>query len=373
VAQDQPFLLKNLFGEESVGGIGDAVQKALPVFDRYAFMDLVFDARWPGRELKQRMRHITAVLHELIPGSYREQLEVLLAAAPATPRGFACLVYSDFVEAYGTGDWDASVPALAELTRLESAEFAIRPFIAAEPERTLGQMLRWASDPDPAVRRLATEGCRPRLPWGMRLHALVADPAPILPILERLRDDPDESVRRSVANNLNDISRDHPQVVLALLRRWAPEAGTPVYRLARHALRTLLKQGNPEALRILGFGPEPSVALQSLALEPSAPAIGGSARLSFTFLSTLDEPQPVMVDYAVHYVKAAGGTSRKVFRLGSLVLEPGIPVTFDRKLSFRQMTTRTHRPGKHRIDVLVSGVVVGSIDFQLLAEPTTSD
>lgn len=368
MAQDQPFLLKNLFDGESVGGIGDAVQKALPAIDRSTFMDLVFDARWPGRELKQRMRHITTVLNDLIPGSYREQLKVLLRAAPATPRGFVCLVYSDFVEAYGTDDWDASVPALAEFTRLESAEFAIRPFIAGQPERTLAQMLRWAADPDPAVRRLATEGCRPRLPWGMRLQALVADPAPILPILERLRDDPDESVRRSVANNLNDISRDHPQVVLDLLRRWGPQPATPLYRLARHALRTLLKHGNPEALQILGFGPEPSVASQALTLEPSAPSIGGSARLSFTVVSTLNAPQPVMVDYAVHYVKAAGGNSRKVFRLGSVVLEPGRPVTFDKKLSFRQMTTRTHRPGRHRIDVLVSGVVVGSIDFPLLPE-----
>jgi 3-methyladenine DNA glycosylase AlkC len=365
VAQDEPFLLKNLFDHKSVGAIGDAVADALPAFGRSVFMESVFDNGWDARELKQRMRHVTTVLHELIPGDYREQLDVLLAAAASATEGFPALVYSDFVQTYGSGDWEASVPALATFTRLASAEFAIRPFIASDQDRTLAQMLEWAADPDPAVRRLATEGCRPRLPWGMRLHALVADPAPILPILERLHADPDESVRRSVANNLNDISRDHPQVVIDLVRSWDPQPGTDTYRLARHALRTLLKRGDPGALAVLGFKAGLSVELNAMTLEPPAPQIGGSARLSFTITSTLAETQPVMVDYAVHYVKADGSTSPKVFRLGSLEMEPAVPVTFSRKLSFRQMTTRVHRSGTHRIDVLANGAVAGSLEFEL--------
>jgi 3-methyladenine DNA glycosylase AlkC len=318
-------------------------------------MERVFDEGWPDRELKQRIRHISRVLHEMLPGTYRAQLGVLLAAVPHAAENFSSLVYSDFVEAYGTADWDASVPALARFTRLESAEFAIRPFIVSDQERTLAQMLEWAADPHPAVRRLATEGCRPRLPWGMRLHALVADPAPILPILERLHDDPDESVRRSVANNLNDISKDHPEVVINLLRSWQPQPGSDTYRLARHALRTLLKGGDPDALEVLGFKAGLRVKLDELILKPATPHIGGSARLTFTIESTLETAQPVMVDYAVHYVKAGGTTSPKVFRLGSVVMEPGAPVTYSRKLSFRQMTTRTHRPGTHRVEILANG------------------
>ncbi len=287
MTQDEPFLLKNLFDRTSVGAIGDAVGAALPAFDRPLFMERVFDDGWEARELKQRMRHVTTVLHDLIPGDYRRQLDVLLAAAQSATEGFAALVYSDFVQTYGTGDWEASVPALATFTRLASAEFAIRPFIASDQERTLARMLEWAADPDPAVRRLATEGCRPRLPWGMRLHALVADPSPILPILERLHTDPDESVRRSVANNLNDISRDHPQVVIDLLHSWDPQPGTDTYRLARHALRTLLKRGDPGALAVLGFKAGLSVELNDLTLEPANPRIGGNARLTFTITSTL--------------------------------------------------------------------------------------
>lgn len=365
MAQKEPFLLKNLFDRKSVGEIGDAVKAALPTFDRSGFMDRVFDEGWPGKELKQRMRHVTGALHAAIPGAYREQLQVLLAAADHAVEGFAALVYPDFVQAYGTGDWEASVPALARFTRLASAEFAIRPFIAADRDRTLAQMLEWASDPDPGVRRLATEGCRPRLPWGMRLHDLVADPAPILPILERLYCDPDESVRRSVANNLNDISRDHPQVVIELLHDWDPRPGTDTYRLARHALRTLLKRGDADALAVLGFKAGLSVALSAISLDPASPQIGGSALLKFTIESTLPEPRPVMVDYAVYYVKADGTTSPKVFRLGSRQMEPAVPVTYSRKLSFRQMTTRFHRPGTHRIVVLANGAAAGEIDFEL--------
>jgi 3-methyladenine DNA glycosylase AlkC len=327
----------------------------------------VFDAGWPARELKQRMRHVTTVLHELIPGGYRDQLQVLLNAVPHAARSFPALVFSDFVEAYGTADWDASVPALAVFTRLESAEFAIRPFIALQQERTLAHMFEWAGDADPAVRRLATEGCRPRLPWGMRLHALVADPTPILPILERLRNDPDESVRRSVANNLNDISKDHPEVVVELLRGWSPQPGSDLYKLARHALRTLLKRGDHGALGVLGFEPSASVKLEALSMEPAAVTIGDTARLSFTLVSTLADPQPVMVDFAVHYVKADGSTSPKVFRLGSLVMDPGAPVSFSRKLSFRQMTTRVHRAGVHKVEVLANGAVAGSMEFEVRA------
>ncbi|HEX2052617.1 MAG TPA: DNA alkylation repair protein, partial [Actinomycetota bacterium] len=265
----------------------------------------------------------------------------------------------------GTDDWDASVPALAVFTRLESAEFAIRPFLASDQERTLAQMYEWASDPDPKVRRLASEGSRPRLPWGKRVQSLVADPGPIVPILERLRNDPDESVRRSVANNLNDISKDHPELVIELLRRWDPQPGTNLYRLARHALRTLLKRGDPAALAVLGFRAGPSAELKELALDPPAPAIGNGATLRFTIVSTLDGPRPVLLDLAVHYVKADGTRSPKVFRLGAPVLHPGSPASFQRKLSFRQMTTRTHRPGTHRIDVVANGAVAGSIEFEL--------
>lgn len=362
---DEPFLLKDLFDVESVGELSAAVHAAHPAFDAEAFLAEVFDDRWESLELKQRMRRLAEVLDEHLPGDYRRKLQILLAAARHTPAGFPAMAYSDFVEAYGTDDWEASVPALEQFTTLVSAEFAIRPFIEADPDRTLARMLEWASAPDPAVRRLASEGCRPRLPWGMRLQSLVDDPRPVFPILERLRDDPDESVRRSVANNLNDIAKDHPDLVVETLRRWnrSPSEHTP--RLIRHALRTLLKRGDPEAMELLGFSRHPRVEVTEVRVEPDRVPIGGSARLSLTLVSTDEEPQQLMVDYVIHYVKANGSASPKVFKLTTLELEPGTRAGLGRKLSFVQMSTRHHHPGVHRVEIQVNGQILGSTDLLL--------
>lgn len=363
---DEPFLLKEFFNPESVGALGAAVAAADPSFDGARFMAVVFDDGWEGLELKQRMRHITSVVRELLPAEYREALAVLLdAATHAEGLGFPAMVFSDFVEAYGIDDWEASVPALTTFTKLVSAEFAIRPFIAAEEERTLAQMVKWAHDPDPAVRRLATEGSRPRLPWGMRLHALVADPRPALPILDALRSDPDEVVRRSVANNLNDIAKDHPEMVVEVLRRWERDPDEHLPALRKHALRTLLKNGDPEAMALLGYAPDPPVRLVAIAVDPPQPQIGGTAHLAFILQSVGTETVPLMVDYLIHFVKADGSTSPKVFKLKTLDLEPGAEMALRRKLTFAQMSTRTHRPGTHRAEVQVNGTVIGGLDFEL--------
>jgi len=362
---EEPFLLKDLFDQDSVGTLADALTAADDRFPRSEFLDAVFDHRWHDLELKQRMRHIATVLRDLLPGGYRDQLDGLLHAVPHTPAGFPAMVYSDFVGAFGTGDWEASMPALRRFTTLVSAEFAIRPFIISDQDRTLRQMLEWAGDSDPAVRRLATEGCRPRLPWGRRIPALVDNPQPIVPILDRLHNDPDEAVRRSVANNLNDIAKDHPDLVVTTLERWAATPTEHTRRLTRHALRTLLKQGHPGALAQCGFELEPAVTIDALAIEPGTIAIGGTAHLSFTLISTGDRNQSVMADYAVHYVKADGTTAPKVFKLRTLELTPGSRVGLRRKLDFRQRSTRTHRPGTHRLEIIVNGASLGIVDFLL--------
>ena len=179
--------------------------------------------------------------------------------------GFVKMIFPDFVEVYGLDDWEASIPALEEFTQQTSAEFAIRPFIVRYPERTMAQMLEWAGHAHEGVRRLSSEGCRPRLPWAIALSALKADPSPILPILDRLKGDPSESVRRSVANNLNDISKDNPDVVIGVLRRWQADDTDEMHRLTSHALRTLLKAGNLDALALLGY-PPPAIGVKNLRL-----------------------------------------------------------------------------------------------------------
>jgi 3-methyladenine DNA glycosylase AlkC len=207
---DENFALKDMFSRESVGQLASAISEVHPYFPTKSFIDDVFDASWEGLALKQRIRKIVIHLGSSLPGEYLAALDILKVALPLLEdQGFEKMVFPDFVEVYGLDNWEVSIPALEFFTQHMSAEFAIRPFIARYPEKTLNQLLAWTEHSHPGVRRLASEGCRPRLPWGMRLHDLVADPSPIIPILEKLKNDPREEIRRSVANNLNDISKDH--------------------------------------------------------------------------------------------------------------------------------------------------------------------
>ncbi|MGD9048463.1 MAG: DNA alkylation repair protein [Anaerolineae bacterium] len=356
--------IKDLFNEQSVGDLAAAVEVAYGAFDREVFLTRVFDADWPARELKQRIRHITVVLYDLLPADYFTALDILRRAMPGV-EGIVQWVFTDYVEVYGLDDWEASIPALEEFTERMSAEFAIRPFIVRYPERTMAQMLAWADHKSAEVRRLASEGCRPRLPWGIRLQALVADPAPILPILERLKNDEAEPVRKSVANNLNDISKDNPDVVLDLLRRWQADATDVVRWITGHALRTLVKQGHPDALALLGYGSAAEIAVHNLAVEPQAIAIGEQVTLSFDIESLADEPLNLMIDYVVFHMRANGRLSPKVFKLSKRTIQPGEVLQIVKKHSFAPVTTRKYYPGEQAIEPKINGRLFGRAGFVL--------
>jgi 3-methyladenine DNA glycosylase AlkC len=355
--------IKDMFNEESVGALADAMQRVYAPFDREAFLARVFDAGWPDRELKERIRHITTVLHDLLPEDYRDALGILRRAMPQV-EGITKWVLTDYVEVYGLDDWEASIRALEAFTQEMSAEFAIRPFIVRYPERTMAQMLAWAQHENADVRRLASEGCRPRLPWGIRLQGLIADPTPILSILERLKDDPSESVRKSVANNLNDISKDNPDLVLDLLRRWQASGGDEIDWIVNHALRTLLKKGDPHALALLGYGP-PDIAVCNLGVEPAAIPMGGEVTFAFDVESLADEPQELMIDFVLHLVRAQDKRTPKVFKLAKRTLQPGEVLHIEKSFSFQPVTTRKYYPGEHAVEPQINGVTYGSITFQV--------
>jgi 3-methyladenine DNA glycosylase AlkC len=358
--------LKDMYNEQSISTLADAVQREYPAFDRGRFVAGVFDEGWKTRELKERTRHISTILGESLPPDYRTALAILRRVMPTVRHlGFVTIVFPDFVEAHGLDDWEASIPALEEMTQQMSAEYAIRPFIAHYPERTMARMLRWAQHENPEVRRLASEGCRPRLPWGIRLSALQADPSPILPILEQLKHDESESVRKSVANNLNDISKDNPEVVLDVLRRWQQDSTEELDWITRHALRTLIKAGHPGALELLGYPIEPAIAVHNLTVEPEAIPIGGEITLSFDVESLGDEPQNLVIDYVVYSVKADGRLTPKVWKLTKRILQPGEVARIARVHSFAPVTTRTYYPGEHAIEPKINGVLFGRASFTL--------
>jgi 3-methyladenine DNA glycosylase AlkC len=360
-------LLKHRYSPRYIAEVARAVQAQEPRFDAGAFARTVLGDGWRDLELKARMHRIAAALHAHLPGSYQQQLAVLKRAAPPFG-GFEGMFFPDFVEQFGQHDYAASMDALEHFTRHSSSEFAVRPFIVAEPRRTLVRMLAWAGHRDEHVRRLASEGSRPRLPWGMRLPLLVADPSPLVPILERLRADPSAMVRRSVANNLNDIAKDHPAFVLDLARRWHGESAA-TDALLKHACRTLLKRGDAGALRLFGHDHEVQATVTGLRLAAARLPIGGT--LGFAFDVTLAQrgPAKLRLEYAVDFVKASGGTARKVFKIGERMHRPRERVRIERRHRFTDFSTRRHYPGPHRIAILVNGVERAARTVTLLAQP----
>jgi 3-methyladenine DNA glycosylase AlkC len=363
---EENFALKDMFNRETVGVLGAAINKELPGFDEKIFLQKVFDKTWDQLALKERVRHITLILGDLFPHNYKEGLKILTKVLPhLVEQGFEKMVFPDFVEVYGLEDWESSIRALEFFTQHVSAEFAIRPFIAKYPGKTMIQMLKWANHPHPGVRRLASEGCRPRLPWGMRLQDLVSDPQPILPILELLKDDDREEIRRSVANNLNDISKDHPELVVDLLRNWQDPDSEYRSHLIKHALRTLIKKGNPEALALLGFSRDPKIKIEAFSLKPKRISIGEKVVLSFEILSTAKQSQPLMIDYIVHFMRANGKQTPKVFKLTQKIIQPDERVKITKKHSFQPMSTRKYYPGKQTFQLQINGQVFETIDIFL--------
>jgi len=368
---DEPFTLKeSLFSRDIVAGFAAAIQSVRPAFDPDAFLGAIFDEKWPDRPLKDRMRHVTTVLHDHLPADYGLAVELLLEALPyLSGGGFIDMVPCDYAAVYGLDDLETSIPLLEETTKLTSAEFAVRPFIVKYPEAMMAQMLAWADHEHSGVRRLASEGCRPRLPWGIRLHDLVKDPGPILPIVEKLKHDPSESVRRSVANNLNDISKDHPEVVLNRLRRWNAEEGDneEIRWITTHALRTLIKRGDAETLELLGYPANPQIIVRQVRVEPQRIAMGEQVMMTYELESTADKDQRLMIDYVLYLVRANGRQTAKVFKHKKITIAPGQVIQLQKKQSFRPVTTRKYYPGVHAIRPQVNGQLFDQVEFELTA------
>ena len=350
--------LKLLYSPRYVKSVADAVAAQSRDFDAAVFTAAVLGRGWGGLELKQRVRRISSMLHAHLPGEYLGQLGTLKRVAPGFD-GFLATFFPDFVEVHGLDHFDASTHALQHFTQFSSSELAVRPFIVRYGERMMRVMRRWSRHESEHVRRLASEGCRPRLPWAMALPEFKRDPAPILPILEQLRTDPSEYVRRSVANNLNDIAKDHPDLVLGIAARWLG-ASPETDKLVKHACRTLLKKGDQQALRLFGHHDDVAVVVKGLRASETV-EIGST--LDFAFVVSSDAATPARIEYAIDFVKRAGGTSRKVFKIAEKDLAAKTPLRFERHHRFTDFTTRTHFPGRHRVTIVVNGVARATREF----------
>ncbi len=335
-------------------------------------------------ELKERVTHVIGTLTELLPEDFSEACRLLRRAATQWDhgdpndalRGFAAWPIIDYVAARGIDDFEESMETLRCLTGLFTAEFAIRPFLSRYPERTFARLHEWIDDPDPAVRRLCSEGLRPLLPWGSRVEYLTNNPTRIVDVLDRLAYDGDVIVRRSVANNLNDLSKRHPDLVIQTCLRWRKRAPAPFHvetdKLIRHSLRSLIKAGHEGALTLLGAQAGAAVSLEKLAVSPKRLVLGGQLRLDVCLRSKSKTPQTLIVDFAIHHQKADKKTRAKVFKLKTLQLAGKQQVNLTKTHSIRPITTRKYYPGVHEVELLVNGIVTGRGRFMLVVPKSKS-
>jgi len=361
---NEPF--KNWYNEELYRHIANELASVGLKFDRKKFLSLTLEGL-DQRELMERLRQTAIAAEAALSGTYREKVAALCQIAPKMKRGFVSLSFCDFVARYGLDDFEFSMGTLKSLTSLGSAEFAVRPFIQLDPTKALPIMRTWASDESEHVRRLASEGSRPRLPWGMRLKAIVENPDLTAPILEKLKADPALYVRKSVANHLNDIAKDHPDWVLDRVKSWASKDPSTAW-IIRHALRTLIKKGHPRALAHRGVDVAATAHLKvrRFSVEPSKIKLNEPVEISAELLSSHKKPIALVVDYVIHYPKASGSTSVKVFKWTETTLDPHQPLMLKKRQTISDFTTRKHHAGIHRVELQINGRRLAEAAFQLV-------
>ncbi|MES2949513.1 MAG: DNA alkylation repair protein [Pseudomonadota bacterium] len=361
------------YGPDVPQAIARMVAAVHPRFDADAFLHDALTG-YDALALMPRGKHIARALHRHLPADYGEAVRILLASTEQ-PHGrtpglslasFLYLPHTVFVAEFGLQHFELSMQAQHTLTQRFTAEFSIRPFLQQHPEATLERLMEWTRDSSEQVRRLVSEGTRPRLPWASRLPAFQRDPAPVLALLEQLKDDPALYVRRSVANNLNDIGKDHPAVLAATANDWLRDATAERRWIVQHALRSAVKRGEPGALSALGFGASADVVIGQPSVTPQRAVVGGTLAVAFDVTNNTALPQRVLVDFAVHYVKANGQSRAKVFKLKTLDLAAHETQRVGKTISLAEMTTRKHYPGIHRVDAILNGRAQALGSFELL-------
>lgn len=369
---EQNFQVRDVFNEKVVNQLAADLARAWRGFDAPGFRQSI-NSKLKSLTFSERSNLIRDCLWEYLPKDYPRALEIILKALPSEMTvseitgydGFILLPQNEFVAKYGLDHYDLSMQALYQMTKRFTAEGAIRPFILKYPKQTLAILAEWAEDENPHVRRLVSEGTRPRLPWTMQLKPFIKDPRPVLGLLEKLKCDPELMVRRSVANNLNDIAKDNPDLVVETLSRWKKIEEEGTQWLIRHAARTLVKQANKDVLHVLGYSPQVDITVSKLKLDKPTVKIGDELNFSFEIKSDSKQAQPLVIDYVIHHVKANGTRRPKVFKLTRKTLAPGQVIHLSKAHSFRPISTREYYPGAHLLEIQVNGTVYQKVQFEL--------
>jgi len=360
--------LKHLYNRGLLKRMSEALAEAEPSFDRKHFMGFMPELEL--LEMKPRVRFLRDELHRQLPSDFPKALKILLQSLKSGKlSGFDLWPYTEFVQTFGMEHPDLSLEALKKLTVLFTSEWAVRPFIRQYPKETMQFLQRCARDSNAHVRRWASEGSRPRLPWGERLQDFVRDPSPTLSILEQLKFDPELYVRKSVSNHLNDIAKDHPDLVVRVLTAWKKEAGIKhadkIDWIIRRSFRTLIKDGHAGALNLIGISQKVKIKLVDFKLMQKRIKMGDRIHFEFEIQSLSNQPHHLVVDYIIHFVKANNRTAPKVFKLKMIELPAKGKIRIEKKHHIKKITTREYYSGLHLLEIQINGLVVGKQEWNL--------
>ncbi len=362
--------LKNMYNQKFFDNFLEALSCLIPKLDQKLFLERIYEQDWEQKELKQRIRHIATTLRTFLPQPYEEAIAILLKLNADLMRShegmsFEYIFIPDFIEQYGLDDLPTSLHAMEEVTQFTSCEYAIRPYLIKYPTEVMDQMQTWSKHEHPNVRRFSSEGCRPRLPWAMAIPKLKKDPSKIIPILENLMNDPSEFVRKSVANNLNDISKDHPNLIKQFLSKWM---GTSEFvdKILKHGCRTMLKEGDREVMDLFGLINSPHITMESIKIVNPKVEFGDYLHFEFQLVNIDSKPMKVRLEYAIYYQKANGTLSKKVYKISEKNYEPHSKTIIHRRQPFKPITTRKFHPGLHQLSIIINGIEYSKNDFHLV-------
>jgi len=364
----EPF--KNIYNDKFFAEFMQVLSVVIDDFNSDLFMEQVCDKNWQQRELKDRMKHICFILHHHLSSDFPQAVQIILKIVNLlkTAENDLRLEYMflpDYIETYGLDDYKISMQALEQITKFTSCEFAIRPFIIKDSQKTMQQMLLWSQNNNESVRRLASEGCRPRLPWACSLPEFKKNPMLILPILENLKADKSLFVRKSIANNLNDIAKDNPDIVINIIKKWQG-INSDTNWLIKHAARTLLKKGDKEVMKIFGLEPSHKIKIDNFLIVNSKIKIGNYLEFSFNLYNQKSQKTKIRLEYVIYYQKANGTLTKKVYKISEKDYSKNSITKIIRRQSFKVISTRKFHQGLHKIAVIINGREYQKYDFILL-------
>ncbi|MCA0429888.1 MAG: DNA alkylation repair protein [Bacteroidetes bacterium] len=345
--------LKELFNKAYYLILAKEVKSVFKNFNDKGFLNDVLKGI-ESRELNARLRHTSVTLNTYLPKNYRESISILKQVTPKFKNGYTNLIFPDYVALYGLDDFNFSLEALSYFTQFGSSEFAIRVFLKKDFSSTLKVMKAWAKNENVHIRRLASEGCRPRLPWSFKLDEVIKNPILTLPILESLKEDNELYVKKSVANHINDFSKEHPDLVLKILKNWKNNNSNTQWIL-KHGARTLLKQGNQKALQHFGVKENKQIELTSIKLKNKQIKIGDNLGFDFQITNNSLKTINIRVEYAIYFKISNNKHNKKVFKISERQINPKEKINFNKKHSFKPLSTRRYYEGTHFIAPIING------------------